>query len=155
MTGQPEHLTYVKIGSCGLHACCISPFAIPPVTSITSAEGPGNYGEVSPHAVAGVTLPGAPCPEVRYLRPPRREAPMTHPALINTKFLRIYCASNVGAYGIWANTSFGNKKRGVSVPPMCRNRSAKVRDGHTPRSNPRPITVSQRANRGMARCGAR
>ena len=68
---------------------------------------------------------------------------MTHPALINTRFLRMYYASNVGAYGIWANISCGNKKSGVNVPPICRTKSANVKDGHTPRSNPRPIAVSQ------------
>ena len=48
------------------------------------------------HAVAGATLPDAPG-RGALPAPSRLEAPMTHPALINTKFLRMYCASNVGA----------------------------------------------------------
>src|SRR5215467_11051842 len=107
------------------------------------------------HDGARVMVPNALCQEARARRAPRREAPMTQPALINTKFLRIYCASNVGAYGTWANISCGNKTSGVKVPPMCRNRSANVQDGYTPRSNPRPIAVSQQANSGRLSGGAR
>jgi len=67
----------------------------------------------------------------------------------------MYWASNVGAYGIWVNNSSGNKTKGVRVPIMCSNRSIKVPDGNTLRSNPRPIAVSQQAKRVMETCGAR
>jgi len=61
---------------------------------------------------------------------------MTIPALMKTKFLKIYWASNVGAYGLWRNMASGNKTRGENVPNIWRNSKAKTTRGQTPRRSP-------------------
>jgi hypothetical protein len=74
---------------------------------------------------------------------------MTIPALIRTRFLKIYCPSSVGAYGIWVKTSDGNKKIGVIVPSICTKRSSKTKRLNFPRIKPKPMRDSQVARRIM------
>jgi len=71
----------------------------------------------------------------------------------NTIFFTIYCPNNVSPKGASVNVRSGKKTNGVNVSTMCTMARFSANLLNKPKINKNPMTVSQIANKMMARFG--
>ena len=77
--------------------------------------------------------------------PERRSAQIIAPAARKTRFLNIYCPTNVNPKGVTVKQSCGNKNNGVKVKIICNIKIRTKNLTSTPVKNPTPINISQAA----------
>jgi hypothetical protein len=96
-------------------------------------------------ARSGCEVPDVPkrsCVGLGRSPPPRTVAPITRPALTNTRFFTMYCPLSVSTNGILWKVRSGKKSMGMTAPGIYNKSRRNVARSAIPVTSPTPIKHS-------------